>query len=150
PAPAPSRPTLDQQAREVLDEVLQGNLPSPTDADIRAEINRTNENVGEDALSCLEDKHGVNGSQDAILNTCSFRIAVAWCVEGVDCKPTFSNMNNMNAWIDKSKPAPYLLISGTEGKIARKVWKAACKGIDSIVIERGGEPYYFHCVPGRP
>jgi hypothetical protein len=151
PSPKPSQAELNRQARQVLDDLLnKGKLPDPTQAELRDEINKDDINKGENAVSCLNPVPKLNGGDDKVENVCDFRIQVVWCVEGVDCNPTFSNTNDMSGWKDKLKPAPYLLISGTSGSKPPFVNYGACKGGGSVVVDRGSKDMTYGCKPGQP
>jgi hypothetical protein len=80
-------------------------------------------------MACVQLQQRSTGAVE-LLNTCSHRIEVSWCVEGYDCKNGNWGYSNSTALSPgKSYPA-----TGSKG---RRVYYAACDTAHASIIEAG-------------
>jgi hypothetical protein len=145
PRPAPKAPAAPPDPKIVaglaaLDEVLG----SPGGVLVK-NTKRFDEDVGEIALHCLKIfNSGVLTRNLQLGNFCPYEVEATWCVMGVDCKPTFSNMETL---APVGSPGSGHDIESTAGKgRGRTVQYAGCKGRNTVDIYRE-DPFTFTCRP---
>jgi hypothetical protein len=102
------------------------------------------ETEGKDAKGCVGIVWGGYYDGAKLINTCSFPIEAFWCVDGVDCKPTFSNQSTIGI-----TPNSYSYAMGTSKEgYGRLVRYGACVAGDDIEYRRL-PPFQYRCKARR-
>lgn len=91
-------------------------------------------NAENDAVDCLE----LVALNDAgsLHNTCAFTVEAVWCVEGHDCRPSYSNMWSIGP--DRMYP-----VNGTRG--GGYVHWGACRGANSVLMGPDDAVFSYRC-----